>query len=143
MKTPQRGANPWRSAAVILAVVILLGWMAGIAGAQDSEQAAVGKVTYRVYCQSCHGAGGKGDGKLAEMMKVTPADLTQLSKKNGGSFPADKVAGVIDGREDVLAHGGREMPVWGQNFLEKTGNEEDVKTRVRQLVLFLESIQAK
>jgi mono/diheme cytochrome c family protein len=143
MYTPQRGATPWKSAAVVLAAMVLLGWMAGIAGAQDSEQAAVGKVTYRVYCQSCHGAGAKGDGKLAEMMKVTPADLTLLSKKNGGAFPADKVAGVIDGREDVLAHGGREMPVWGQNFLEKTGNEEDVKTRVRQLVLFLESIQAK
>lgn len=143
MRTSQRGANPWTSAALILAAVILLGWMAGSAGAQDNEQAAIGKVTYRVYCQSCHGAGAKGDGKLAELMKVTPADLTRLSKQNGGTFPADKVAGVIDGRADVLAHGGREMPVWGQNFLEKTGNEEDVKTRVRQLVLFLESIQAK
>ena len=143
MRTPKRGANPWKSAAVVLAAVILLGWMAGSAGAQDDTQAAIGKVTYRVYCQNCHGAGAKGDGKLAELMKVPPSDLTQLSKKNGGVFPTDRVASLIDGRADVLAHGDREMPVWGQNFLEKTGNEDEVKAKVRQLVLFLESIQAK
>ena len=143
MRTPKRGANPWKSAAVVLAAVILLGWMAGSAGAQDDEQVAIGKITYRVYCQNCHGAGAKGDGKLAELMKVRPTDLTQLSKKNGGAYPADEVAGVIDGRADVLAHGDREMPVWGQNFLDKTGSEDDVKTKVRQLVLFLESVQAK
>ncbi|HEX6900407.1 MAG TPA: cytochrome c [Thermoanaerobaculia bacterium] len=143
MRTPERGANPWKSAAVVLAAVILLGWMAGSAGAQDDEQVAIGKITYRVYCQNCHGAGAKGDGKLAELMKVRPTDLTQLSKKNGGAYPADEVAGVIDGRAYVLAHGDREMPVWGQNFLDKTGSEDDVKTKVRQLVLFLESVQAK
>ena len=141
MNTPQRGANPWRSAAVVLAVVILFGWMAGIAGAQDSEQAAVGKVTYRVYCQSCHGAGGKGDGKLAEMMKVMPADLTQLSKKNGGTFPAERVRKAIDGREEVLAHGSREMPIWGQVFVDNASNEEDTKVKIQHLVAYLESIQ--
>lgn len=144
MRTPKRGTRPWRYALAILAAVVLLGWMAGSAGASDdSEQTAIGKVTYRVYCQNCHGAGAKGDGKLAELMKVQPSDLTQLSKRNGGVYPADKVASVVDGRADVLAHGDREMPVWGQNFLEKTGSEDEVKNKVHQLVLFLESIQAK
>ena len=71
------------------------------------------------------------------------ADLTQISQRNGGTFPVDRMHQIIDGRADVLAHGGREMPVWGQAFLERTDNEAEVRTKVHQLTVFLESIQEK
>ena len=46
-----------------------------------------------------------------------PADLTRLAEKNDGRFPYSRVFAVIDGRYLVPAHGEREMPVWGRQFL--------------------------
>jgi mono/diheme cytochrome c family protein len=143
MRSP--GFRSWKTIALTLAALLLA---AGLAWAEDDKQEkadaiAFGKVSYRVYCQNCHGESGKGNGRLAELMKVQPSDLTQISKRNGGTFPTDRMHQIVDGRVDVLAHGGREMPVWGQNFLEKTENEADVRAKIHQLVAYLESIQEK
>lgn len=131
----------WRSVLAVLAVFTALGFLAASSGAQDPELSARGRITYRVYCQNCHGNLGKGDGRIAELIKVKVADLTQLSKKNGGTFPAERVQKAIDGREEVLAHGSREMPIWGQVFVDNASNEEDTKVKIQQLVAYLESIQ--
>jgi mono/diheme cytochrome c family protein len=140
--------TPWKVLVLILTVLAALVFAARRSGAQENQQErqdaiAFGKVSYRVYCQNCHGTSGKGDGRLAELMKVRPSDLTRISQRNGGTFPVDRMHQIIDGRADVLAHGDREMPVWGQAFLERTGNEADVRTKVHQLTVFLESIQEK
>ncbi|HET9212946.1 MAG TPA: cytochrome C [Thermoanaerobaculia bacterium] len=140
--------TPWKALILILAVLGALVFSAVRSGAQENQQErqdaiAFGKVSYRVYCQNCHGESGKGNGRLAELLKVSPADLTQISQRNGGTFPVDRMHQIIDGRADVLAHGGREMPVWGQAFLERTDNEAEVRAKVHQLTVFLESIQEK
>jgi mono/diheme cytochrome c family protein len=75
-----------------------------------------GKVEYESSCASCHGLSGKGDGPLARALVSQPSDLTTLAKRNGGVFPAQRVHKIIDGREDVEAHGTREMPVWGREY---------------------------
>ena len=36
-----------------------------------------------------------------------------LAKKNGGNYPAMKVASVLSGKTSLAAHGSQEMPVWG------------------------------
>ena len=138
----------WKSLILILAVLAALLFSAVRSGAQENQQErqdaiAFGKVSYRVYCQNCHGESGKGNGRLASILKVRPSDLTQISQRNGGTFPVDRMHQIIDGRADVLAHGDREMPVWGQSFLERTDNEADVRTKVHQLTVSLESIQQK
>jgi mono/diheme cytochrome c family protein len=110
---------------------------------------AKGRVTYRVYCINCHGAKGKGDGTLAEMLTTQPADLTQLQARSDSKFPADRVRAIIDGREGVRGHGMQEMPIWGDVFqtssLEPSGSDESGEDRARrkihELVLYLESIQ--
>ena len=110
---------------------------------------AKGRVTYRVYCINCHGAKGKGDGTLAEMLTTKPSDLTQLKENAEGNFPADRVRDIIDGRTGVRGHGMKEMPVWGDVFqtssLEPSGSDESADERsrrkVHELVLYLESIQ--
>lgn len=132
----------WRSSLAILALFATLGFLAARGGAQDPEMAARGRTTYRVYCQNCHGNLGKGDGRIADLMKVKVSDLTQLSQANGGTFPVERVQKAIDGREDVLAHGSREMPVWGQVFTDSSG-EEDSKVKIGNLLAYLESIQEK
>ena len=106
-----------------------------------------GQLEYQQYCASCHGRDGKGGGAMADLLRVAPADLTQLSKKNGGQFPFWRIYGTIDGREAVMAHGTRTMPVWGAHFLTEAGgqplDEQQVIGRILALVYYLESLQVK
>src|SRR5262245_18787271 len=89
--------------------------------AQDEEQArvAAGRALFRSYCASCHGVDARGDGPVAAQLRVPPADLTRIAVRRGGHFEASEVAAYIDGRSEVLAHGRREMPVWGRVYDER------------------------
>ncbi len=72
-----------------------------------------GAQLYQRFCASCHGPLGYGDGPVAPSLKVLIPDLTELTKRAGGRFPADRVHEIIDGRAVLTAHGTRPMPVWG------------------------------
>ena len=77
-------------------------------------------------------------------MKAPPPDLTLLSKRNSGRFPAVAVFQSIEGNAAIPAHGSREMPVWGAAFRRMGGSDDaGVKLRMRNLVRYIESIQAK
>ena len=84
---------------------------------------------------------------MAELLRAVPADLTQLKKKNGGQFPFWRIYGTIDGREEVMAHGTRTVPVWSAHFLTEAGgqplDEHRAMGRILALVYYLESIQTK
>lgn len=154
--------NRWNSIHVVvfisvMTLTILLALVA-VSLAQEGEDehpgflAAKGRVTYRTYCSNCHGKSGAGDGNLAQYLTVAPADLTQISKENAGKFPREKVHKIIDGRDAVRGHGGSEMPIWGDVFQSTLseemapageGGEERAQRKIKELVLFLESIQAK
>jgi mono/diheme cytochrome c family protein len=86
------------------------------AGAWAQDKADLGKKEYEGHCAICHGTDGKGGGPYKEVLKIAPADLTALAKKNNGVFPADRIYRVIDGREAIESHGQREMPIWGMEF---------------------------
>ncbi len=141
-------------AAAAVGLVLLLLAPAIAAGGEEEEDtgllAAKGKITYRVYCSNCHGDQGRGDGSLADLLKVRPADLTRLAEANGGKFDREKVRSAIDGREEVRGHGQSDMPVWGeafQNTLQMVPSDEPAQARAERKVLelthFLEKIQAK
>ena len=104
-----------------------------------------GQEIFKLYCASCHGASARGDGPLAENLKVRPPDLTQFAKNNGGQFPAETDRKNIDGREPMKRHGGSQMPVWGDAFRASGGgmSEEAVKERINALVEYLESVQER
>ena len=109
------------------------------------ERIVQGARTYRVFCAGCHGAAARGDGPMADLLKIPPTDLTRISARNGGTFPAERVAEAVDGRTVVRAHGGQ-MPIWGRSFKEPGRDwdqEREVQGRVGDLVLFLESVQTK
>ena len=74
-----------------------------------------GEGVFQTFCAACHGVDAKGGGPMAEVMKITPPDLTGLAQANGGVFPVFKVVRQIDGRDPMLAHGG-EMPLFGRLF---------------------------
>ena len=97
------------------------------------------------YCAVCHGQDGKGAGPAAEALKKPPADLTQLTRKNNGKFPDQRVSLVIStGPSEILAHGSKEMPVWGDLFKHLGSNDPGVvRLRVVNLTDYIKSIQAK
>ncbi|WP_099826721.1 c-type cytochrome [Oceaniglobus indicus] len=98
---------------------------AAVVAACTPPPVEVGRGLYNDVCAACHGATGKGDGRLAGDLGQRPPDLTMLTARNGGVFPQAAVMGVIDGyhrRDDP--HG--EMPVFGDLLAE--GNLVGVDT---------------
>ena len=99
---------------------------------------------YQLYCASCHGTMGRGNGPVADALLRPPADLTTLSMRNEGVFPRAQVAFIIDGRGDILAHGPREMPVWGSFFgQDDYGNATpaSARERIEALSDYLKALQ--
>jgi mono/diheme cytochrome c family protein len=117
------------------------------AGALAAEQADPGRAMYLRYCGACHGPQGKGDGLAGSFMTPKPADLTQIAKKNGGTFPFQGVMAYIDGTKEVRAHGDPVMPVWGEIFLAEStwdmGRRAEVQGKLMLITDHVRSIQAR
>lgn len=93
----------------------LLAAAAAAAGAQGVRAEAPGATLFARHCAVCHGESGRGDGPMAGVMVIKPADLTSLAAANGGTFPTARVIARIDGREALVSHGSP-MPVYGPFF---------------------------
>ena len=78
-----------------------------------------GAAIFTVYCANCHGKSAKGNGPIASLLRVRPANLTKLEKK--GEFPTERIYEVIDGRQETQGHGYRDMPIWGLAFRLREG----------------------
>ena len=98
---------------------------------------------FKEYCAVCHGNDAKGSGPAADALKKRPADLTQLARKNGGTFPELHVMNFIKGQDVVAAHGSRDMPIWGSIFSQMSSNPDLVQVRTYALLKYLEELQAK
>jgi mono/diheme cytochrome c family protein len=116
-----------------------------------ADKVDIGKREYESNCIACHGKDLKG-GAYVDFLKVTPPDLSQLSRKNGGVFPFDRVYGSIDGRQDVKGHGSRDMPIWGKDYQVKAAEyyvdvnydpEAYIRARIFALIDYLNRMQAK
>jgi len=84
-------------------------------------------------------------------------DLTVIAKRNGGSFPFQKIYECIDGTLELDVHGPRDMPVWGRDYQRQAKREyrdEDyerapfdpepyTRTRILALTDYLARLQVK
>jgi mono/diheme cytochrome c family protein len=103
-----------------------------------------GKDMYVQYCATCHGKEGKGDGPAAKALKAQPTNLTTLTVNNHGTFPDFRIARVIEGNDNVAAHGSRDMPIWGEVFNRMdAGGTATTKLRVENLTGYIKSLQTK
>ncbi len=134
--------------------LILLGLTIGLAGTAAAQDAAHGAKDFAARCASCHGQDGKGHGPAASALEKKPSDLTTIAKRHGGNYPAGRVFAAIEGLDMPDAHGTREMPVWGDVFLnEDLGDStslkdavratDDASKRILALVRYIETIQEK
>lgn len=145
--------NPPRATALGLALMAVL----AAPGAMALDQAAqikLGETEYLSNCASCHGLTGRGDGPVAEVLATKPSDLTQITARYSGTFPAEHIYKVINGTEMINPHGSRDMPVWGPRFWElsaeratEVSHDVDMQAmvhgRITALVQYLEAIQAR
>lgn len=135
----------------ILAVSIGVGF---VASAQTPTKTgpraniAAGKELFHQHCSVCHGVDAKGNGSIYDPTKsigserrVPPADLTLLSERNAGKFPADRVRDSIYSKGSIPAHGTPDMPAWGDVFYSEKSNPKLLEKRVRDLTAYIKSIQ--
>ena len=102
-----------------------------------------GKEMFNEYCAVCHGQDARGAGPAAPALKKKPTDLTQLTVRNNGKYPDSRVAGYIEGDDNLDAHGSRDMPMWGGVFKSMAGGSDVAKLRVANLTAYIKSLQAK
>ncbi len=128
-----------------LAAVVAVAATSTLLAQEPPKTEVAGASVFRTYCAACHGTEGKGDGPIAASLRKKPADLTTFAARNGGTYDAALVGRIIDGRNPVRDHGGKDMPVWGDAFGNAVGAQGDatVNARVSSLVRYLQTIQAK
>jgi len=109
---------------------------------------AAGRELYVQHCSVCHGMDAKGYGSMYDpdsgepSKRVPPANLTILSERNSGKFPADQVRDSIYSKSPIPAHGTPNMPAWGDVFYSLKSRPNLLEARVRDLTAYIESIQA-
>jgi len=124
-----------------------------MASAQQGRNVDRGKYEYDAHCAVCHGPSGAGNGPYSGVLNKTVPSLSTLSKSNGGVFPFARVYEIIDGTQAMLAHGTKEMPVWGPRYKIEAGERpyEDyradpevfVRARILALTEYVYRLQAK
>lgn len=145
-----RTTLPSRTAGLIAAMVfatvnVLLAGAVPRSPQASKSKPPDGAALYVAYCASCHGRSGRGDGPVADYLKIPPADLTKLAGGAKGAFSASEVGRIIDGRHVVRAHGDSAMPIWGDAFkpISPGIEEAEVRARIDALVKYLETMQPR
>jgi mono/diheme cytochrome c family protein len=128
-----------------VAVSIFATW--AIAKPLGAVDVPSGKDLFLEHCAQCHGSDGTGNGPMASVLNVKPADLTTLSKQENGKFDAPRITDIIRFGGDISGHGARAMPIWGLVF-SKEGNGGKAgaaysRRAVIELKSYLQSIQKK
>lgn len=140
--------NRGRIGILVAAAGLVLALAPGVAAQKVVQEpvrpvdSVAGPETFKAYCSQCHGVDAKGGGPAARALKVPPADLTQIARRNGGKFDPAKVKATITGDHEVPAHGTREMPMWGP-VLRSVDSAPVTELRIRNLVVYLEGLQVK
>lgn len=139
----------------LLIFIYLLSFTQYASASSDITNDAIeaGRKTYNRHCELCHGKHADGNGRYQSILKHEPANLTKLTDRNDGNFPWITLYKIIDGTDLMLAHGTREMPIWGERFdlnnwgegnwnRGKTNHSKTIaRGRIFELLLFLDFIQ--
>lgn len=136
-------------ASVFASMCLCAGGVQSLAADDDEANAAaslaLGEALFNERCATCHGADATGNGPAAEALKVAPANLTEIARRAGGTFPSARVVEIITYGGNIAAHGSGPMPVWGRVFSIEGGRGKIGAARSRQAIIalkrYLETIQ--
>ena len=147
-----RGIHMWRGVGTVvtgIGVALLFVVPVDPLLAEQADAVEAGRQQFEDKCVVCHGASGVGDGVLADGLRQRPADLTRISMRNGGTFPASETFSKIWGREVeiISTHKMSEMPafynapVFGHDkeFEESAGRLSP--QQIRNIIAYLVTIQ--
>lgn len=138
----------FRRIAVLIAVASAGAAFSRTANAADTQTRAVvaddvsGGEHFQRYCALCHGADGRGAGPVTEKMTRPAPDLTQIAKRNGGTFPFSRVAATILEGGGVAEHAASRMPAWGKIFAAES-DPIFAKATIFEVTKFVETLQEK
>jgi len=128
-----------------LAAVGLAG-IAALAACTPEMQPTTGASDYAQFCAACHGPTGRGGGPAAAGITPRPADLTTISRRNGGTFPRLQVMIRIHGY--TMGKTDSPMPSFGPLLEGRTvlfdagdGIQTPTPWRLVALQSYLESLQ--
>jgi Cytochrome c len=93
-----------RTCSSVAAALVMIGAGSLAVGEDNQPKVVSGHATYMTYCAVCHGVAARGDGPLADSLRVRPPDLTLIAKRSGGRFDEETVRRIIDGRKPVKGH---------------------------------------
>jgi mono/diheme cytochrome c family protein len=82
----------------------------GVPGLGRAQSAAEGQKLYMIYCSSCHGDKGQGDGAAGKALPVKPADHTDGKLMNSFS---DEFLMTIISKGGAAVGKSSFMPAWG------------------------------
>lgn len=103
-----------------------------------------GAKIFQSQCATCHGADGRGPGPASPALKHAVLNLTLISERNGGKFPAQRVKEFIEGKgSGPSGRSEREMPVWGPIFHQVEVDQDWGEVRLDAITRQVESIQQK
>lgn len=145
------GAVKWLIGTTVVVGLSTVGW---------AKEFDLGRYEYEAGCAACHGDDGKGGGPVAPSLTKAPANLTIIAKKNNNVFPLSAVYDTIYGIKAIVAHGSRDMPIWGFRYapslnpalIPKSTDkysvptyepEAVVRTRILAVIDYLNRIQEK
>lgn len=134
---------------ILIGAIALGGCMNGHGASQPetvSAAAQPGQEIYTSFCVACHGEGARGDGALASDLPVRPADLTQLSARNGGVFPTSDVMAKIYGypgryQDHVMPEFGPVLEGRKVVWTDETGTQIETPQALLDLTTYLRSLQ--
>lgn len=126
-------------------IALMAASLTGMSAAAQAFDEYSGETTFQRFCAACHGEEAHGDGPVAAGIPITVPDLTLLKRRQGDNFPAETLRRIIDGRNAVIFHGTRYMPVWGYEFWVEEGADQEAEERVKiiiaNLIEYIVSIQ--
>ena len=110
---------------------------------RDTSAILSGRATFQKFCAPCHGSDGKGNGAVASFLLKPPADLTQIRRRHNGVFPQDDLEAALlaTRRSETTSIRMGEEILWGPIFLSLDETPITARTRVAELIAFLESVQ--
>jgi len=152
--------KPWRPPTYLMlalqGLVLLAGLCAAASMSADDKASPTPKAPkaplisslkgadiFLAYCASCHGSDATGNGPVAPALNTKVPDLTTIAQRNSGVFPSRRVQKIIAGDQAVIAHGSREMPVWGPIFHQVEEDRDYGEVRLQNVTDYLQSLQRK